>query len=295
MVVTALPPVASLLAETGGGLIEVMALLGPGDNPHTFALSPGQLQRMSRAQAYFLTGLEFEEVLRGKLERALPHLSIVDLREGLELRPISAVQVEVGAAGGEKAGVKDPEHRHNDEGTCCPHEEAGAIDPHIWLHAQNCRQMAVTAAAHFRKLRPADEEALWRSLRSVESKAEVLHAALSEQLAPFAGRGFFVYHAAFGYFAGAYKLEQFVLEAGGKAPSARQIATFAAHAREHQARAIFIQPQFNPRPARRLAEAIGGTVAALDPLHAPWDENLRLIADSIEASFQSAKEERNSR
>jgi zinc transport system substrate-binding protein len=55
------------------------------------------------------------------------------------------------------------------------------------------------------------------------------------------------------------------VEAGGKAPSPRQLAALIARARAEGVRVIFIQPQFDARAAEMLAEAIGGAVVPLDP------------------------------
>jgi zinc transport system substrate-binding protein len=268
-VMTALPPVADLLEDVGGGLVEVHTLLGVGDNPHTFSLRARQLQEFKTVQVYFFLGLGFEEVLLEKLRANFVNLKVVDLRKGLTLRRVGA---DEGA-----------EHHHDEEGACCQHESAGGFDPHVWLDPINCLRMAGNASEVFKAFLPAHKEGLEEAFGALEKRAVALHHKIQEKANGAENRGFFVYHAAFGYFAEAYKLQQHVLEVDGKPPSARHLQEFARKAREAGARRIFIQPQFNPRPAEILAEAIGGQVAMLDPLGKDWEKN---IIDLAAAAFE---------
>ncbi len=124
-----------------------------------------------------------------------------------------------------------------------------------------------------------------RTLPSYLNELESLDLAISEQMEPFLGETFFVYHAAFGYFADAYGLYQEPVETGGQSPTSKALAELIAHAKEEGAKVIFVQPQFDRRNAETVAKEIGGTVVPLDPLAEDVLGNLKTIADSIASAF----------
>ena len=49
---------------------------------------------------------------------------------------------------------------------------------------------------------------------------------------------------------------------------------------------IFVEPQFDKKSAKAIAEAIGGTVVTIDPLRKNVLENLEEIAEAIEKSLK---------
>ena len=100
------------------------------------------------------------------------------------------------------------------------------------------------------------------------------------------GRGrnrgsFMVFHPAWGYFADAYGLRQVPVEIEGKEPKARELDEFIKHARELGVKAIFVQPQYSPKTAQTIAEAVGGRLVEADDLAPDWEKNLRQVAEQI--------------
>jgi zinc transport system substrate-binding protein len=87
-----------------------------------------------------------------------------------------------------------------------------------------------------------------------------------------------VFHPAWGYFARAYGLKQVPIEIEGKEPKPAQLKKLIDHAREHQIKVVFVQPQFSSKSAKQVAKEIGGQVAFVDPLALNWAENLREVA-----------------
>lgn len=92
---------------------------------------------------------------------------------------------------------------------------------------------------------------------------------------------FMVFHPAWGYFARDYGLEMIPIELGGTEPSAAELATLMAEAKEENIKVIFAQPEFSKRDAETIAQEIGGEVLLLDPLAADWLENLRHVSQQL--------------
>jgi zinc transport system substrate-binding protein len=128
---------------------------------------------------------------------------------------------------------------------------------------------------------PGQEEHYHASLEAVHAEIDALDRELTENLLPLKGQSFYAYHGAFGYFAGAYHLHQESIEIGGRSPTPRRVVELIEKARKDGVRVIFVQPQFDQKSARTIAEAIGGTVVPIDPLEKDVFANLRRIGIEI--------------
>ena len=85
-------------------------------------------------------------------------------------------------------------------------------------------------------------------------------------------------------FAQEYGLVQVSIDREAKDPDARELAQVIASARAAGVRVVFVQPQFDPTPARLVAAEIGARIETLDALAPDWDQNLRRSARAIAAA-----------
>ena len=108
-----------------------------------------------------------------------------------------------------------------------------------------------------------------------------LDADIREQLTGLSSRRFYVMHAAFGYFARDYGLQQVAVESGSREPDPRQIAQLIERAKRDGVRVLFGQPQFAPRHAELIASEIGARLVEVDPLARDWMENLRSLTMAL--------------
>lgn len=256
----AIDPAAYFVERVGDGHVTVGVLVGPGQNPHTYEPSPRMLVELSSASLYFYVGLPFEQRLVGKMKDLNPNVRVIDLREGIKLRPIEP---------GEE------EHGH----------ETGSPDPHIWLSPGNARIIAANIERALASNDPAHASDYQSNLQAVQKDLDDLDARLTAELAPFRGRAFYAYHPAFGYFADAYGLIQVPVEVSGKEPTAKQLAQLVDQARGRNIKAVFVQKQFSSKSAEALAREIGGTVIQMDPLAKDYIRDLEEIAQRLRQVF----------
>jgi len=113
----------------------------------------------------------------------------------------------------------------------------------------------------------------------------VLDGAIRAQLAPYAGRAFFINHPALGHFAERYGLVQLSIEESGASPSAGRVAELISQAREAQVGAIFTQPEFGRTTATILADALDLDVVELNVLPADYIIGMTIITDALEEGF----------
>jgi zinc transport system substrate-binding protein len=259
-------PQSYFVQRVGGEYVDVSVMVGPGQEPHTFEVTPRQMADLSDARVYFTIGMPFETVLVQKIKGSIPNLKIVDTRQGVKMRFITKDEAGGGAAPG-------------------PGEAAGEPDPHIWLDPKLVKIQARTICDALEGIDPAHKTAFETNLASFIADLDAVDKRIAAALAPLVGREFFVYHPAFGYFAERYGLRQVPVELGGREPSAKELAGLIDKAKADEVQVIFVEPQFSTKGARAVAEAIGGVVIPMDDLSADYIKNLENMAAKVEGAL----------
>lgn len=248
-------PIQLFAQRVGGPEVRVDLMVPPGRSPATYEPSPQQIAALAQADLYLRVGVPFETAWMRRIRAANPEMPILDLREGLELRPMDA-------------------HPHH-------HDSAEALDAHVWTSPPLVRHMAERIAEQLSALDPAHAADYRARQQAFDQDLQALDAELRARLQGLEGSAFLVYHPAWGYFADTYGLRQIAVEFEGKEPSARRLAALIEQARALNIQVVVVQPQFDQRAAQRLAQAIDGRVAPVDPLAADYFASLRQLADLI--------------
>lgn len=264
-VMVSIPPQAYLAERIGGDRVDVTAMVRPGDDPHLFEPSPQQMMALGKARLYFTIGFPFESVLLARISGGYPNLRIVDSTAGVARRILSEPHCH--------------DHGDHEHGAACSDDEGA--DPHVWLDPERIKVIAGNMTKALSEASPGDSAHFESNHEALCTELDAADRAIRSQLAPHAGRTFFVFHPAFGYFADRYGLIQKAVEIEGKSPTPRQLQALIAEAREHHAKTIFVQPQFDAKSAETIAKAIGGKVEALDDLARDVIANLHGMADAI--------------
>jgi zinc transport system substrate-binding protein len=248
-----------------GGRVQTLVLAGQGQNPHNYEPSPRQISGLARASTWILSGTEFEESLRPKIERLFPSLPVID-----------------GAAGVVFRHIED-----HDEGGGSGRAVPQEIDRHTWLG----REPAKILAAHIRDalaaIEPAEAERYAENYRALEREIDNEFDALRRELAPLYGKNIFVYHPSFGYFLDEFGIRQQAVETGGKSPGPRDLNRLIALAKQEQPAAIFVQAQFPAAAAKTVADAVGARLVSLDPLAPDWLANIRRMGEALKAAVNA--------
>lgn len=253
-VAVSVPPQAYLVERLGGDRVKVQVMIPPGTSPAIFEPSPRQLVALSRARLYVKVGhphFPFEEThLQGVLDR-LPEITVVEMA-----------------------------------GEASPHGESALTeDPHVWLSPSAMKEAAVEITEALSEIDP-DHAGEYRERRQrLLEEIERTDTAIRSLLAPYVGRRFVVYHAAWGHFAREYGLEQRAIEEEGKEPSPVRLVELIELARQQEIRVIFVQQGFSEQGARVIANEIGAEVWALDPLAYDWSENLVRVARALRVAL----------
>ncbi|MFP4510826.1 MAG: metal ABC transporter solute-binding protein, Zn/Mn family [Spirochaetaceae bacterium] len=253
-------PQADIIQRIGGERVSVGVLIGPGQDAHTFDPSPRQIERLSRAEILFSTGLEYEANIVDALSRSAPGVQIVRLYEGIELREIERHYV-------------DPNVPHSHE------NEPG--DPHIWLGFDEVRVQARHIRNALTEARPDLESEFERRYEEFLELVTELEQEVEELLAHLRGGSIMVYHPAFGYLLDPLDITQIGIEAGGREPSSRQLRVAIEDALAAGITVVFTQPEYTDIASRAIARAVGAQHETVTDLGSDWPELMLDIAETF--------------
>ncbi|OHD17398.1 MAG: hypothetical protein A2087_07470 [Spirochaetes bacterium GWD1_61_31] len=242
----------------------VEVLVEPGRDPHSFDPSPRQIARLSAAAVFFTIGMPFEATLVSKVGQANPELRVVDTIAGIELLPLAGHYHE-----GDEA--------HEDD------DEAGELDPHVWLGPQQVRCQLIAMRDGLIAADPAGEAVYRQNHERLDAEVAAMDRRFAVLLAPLGGKSILTFHPTFGYFTATYGINQLSIELDGKEPSPRRLEDLIGLARQEGVKVIFAQPEFPPRSAEIIAQAIGGSVVSLNALEADWPGFMERLATAVAA------------
>ncbi len=258
-VATTIYPVEYFVGRVGGERIDIVSLIPPGVEAHDFEPKVSDLIDIVRADLLIYNGAEFEPWV----ERALKALG-GDAPPAIE--SVELLRADLPAAGG-----REGEDEHADD----------EFDPHVWLSPLKAMAQVEAIVDALTAIRPglANEFqsagiALTRQLESLDNR---FRSGLSECSLD----AFVTSHAAYGYLAAEYGLEQIAV--AGLSPDAepkpRTLANIANRMSDLGVSHVLIEPISNSRVGKALARETGGTTLPLHPLESLTEEERSNGAD----------------
>jgi len=246
-VVAAFYPLQFLAERIGGDAVRVTNLAKPGAEPHDLELNPSQVGEVSDAELIVdLKGFQpavDDAVAQNGGDRAFDVTSVQPLLDA--------------SAGG-----------HDHEGEEGHAEESGGKDPHVWLDPTRLAGIGDQLAQRLGKADP--DHAVDYTARATALRADLttLDGEFRNGLATCQRREIVTSHAAFGYLADRYQLDQVGITglSPDVEPSPQRLAHVIEEAKEHQATTIFFETLVSPKVAETIAGQVGAKTAVLDPI-----------------------------
>jgi zinc transport system substrate-binding protein len=148
-------------------------------------------------------------------------------------------------------------------------EDGATADPHVWLDPSRLARIAIAVGAAL------DRE---QSARRVASELRRLDRELRDGLAHCRRHEIVTSHAAFGYLADRYGLEQISLTglSPEAEPSPKDVERLVDEVRRSGATTVFTETLVSPRLADTISREAGASTAVLDPIEG-------LTKDEVEA------------
>jgi len=262
VVVASFYPLAEAAQRAGGDLVTVQNLTPPGVEPHDLELAPDDLEAIVTADVVVYIGGGFQPAIQEGIADA----------DGIVLDVLDA------------AGSLRPPPPGEQEG-----EEAVPADPHIWLDPTRYAGIVEAVAGTLAQVQPAQAAAFRSGAEAFGSELSALDREFADGLATCRSRTIVVNHAAFGYLAGAYDLEQ--LSISGISPAAEvdpaRLAELTSLVEREGVTTIFTEELASPEVAETLAEEARVQTAVLNPLEGLIPEQLDAGEDYLSVMRQN--------
>ncbi len=299
-VVVTLPPLDGLVRPLLPAAATVKVLIPPGRSEHGYEPTVEDIMAIEEADLVVLVGMGLEPSVDAALrKRPRPYRHEARLGVILGLEDSHGGHAHDEHAHDEHAHDEHghDEHAHDDHehevrSDSHTHDHAHAVDPHVWLDPilvqQALPEIARLVKASVTESGLADPASVDQSLAALLTRIAETDAAYRRDLAPLAGRAIVTHHAAFGRLADRYGLRvvEVIRPIEGAEPTPENIAQVSESIAKERVRAIFIEPQFDARGAKLIAERAGVKLGTLDPLGTgDWftmmSSNLRELVDKL--------------
>jgi zinc transport system substrate-binding protein len=251
-------PLQLVAQQVGGSRVDVTSLTPPGAEPHDLELSPAQVSRVGAADLVVYLA-HFQPAVDDAVAAA-PPAHVVDAATLTTLQPLAGA--------------------------------TGTIDPHFWLDPSRMPAVAHAVADQLSVIDPAGAATYAANATALSARFDALDAAYASGLATCADRAFVTSHAAFGYLAARYHLEQVAISGLDPEadPSPDRLAEIGRLVKDRGIRTIFFETLVSPKVAQTLAADLGVDARVLDPLEGVADpsQDYFSIADANLSALKMA-------
>lgn len=288
-VVVTVPPLKSLVEPLLPPGSTITMLMKPGQSEHGYEFTADDIAKLAKADMVVLVGLALEPRIEETIKRQ---------------REAGQNAQRVAINWGETLGLEQDPHayEHKDHGAGCVHGH-GWIDQHLWLDPVLVQKFIPTLKDGVLKaqraklgsgsdISPEERARLDAAATQLTTLTTQIDLEYRTALEPFKGRSIVCHHDAYGRMAERYglKVAAAIKTTTAAEPSPSELANVVKAIRENNAQAVFIEPQFDPGVASRVAKAAGVRIASLDPLgQGDWAETMRANLKSLTQNLGTGK------
>lgn len=248
-------PLQLVSERVGGDHVTVQSLTPPGAEPHDVELSPAQVAKLSSADlVVYLSG--FQAAVDDAIDQTGPQ-DVLDAADEVTLEPAHDHDEHAG------------EDEHADDG-----HEHGDLDPHFWLDPTRLAAVVPAVEQRLAALDPEHADEFAANAAALTQELTALDEDYAAGLRTCEQRTFVTSHAAFGYLAERYDLEQVAISGVDPEaePSPARLAEVEREVRARGVSTIFFETLVSPKVARTLAADLGVRTAVLDPIEGVTEE-----------------------
>jgi zinc transport system substrate-binding protein len=309
-VVTAFYPLTFATERVGGDHVTVTNLTPAGQEPHDLELAPSDIAAIEEADyVVYLKG--FIPELDAAIEEYAPDKSL-DVLTAVDTIGYDSTQVfedehaedehaedehtdehaeedhtdEPSASGDASAEETHAEETHSEEEHSEEEghehdEELEGTDPHVWLDPARYGQIGTAIADGLAGLDDVNAADYESAAQNFNADLTDLDAEFTDGLAARTSDAIVTSHAAFGYLADRYGLNQVAISglSPDQEPDTQRMAEVAHYVEENGVSTIFFETLVSPEIADTLAAETGAQTAVLNPLEGLTQDQIDADAD----------------
>ncbi|MGX9135673.1 metal ABC transporter solute-binding protein, Zn/Mn family [Rummeliibacillus sp. JY-2-4R] len=261
---TTVYPLEYFAKRIGGNHVEVSSIYPPGSNEHTFEPTQRDMMNVADADYFFYIGLGLE----GFVENA---------KKSLQNEKVNFVETAANVSK-DKLSVSTG-HDDHDEDAASGHaaEDHGQYDPHVWLSPIISQDLARSIKDALVKAQPNNKAEFEKNYNSLIKDLKALDSDYKAMATKVQNKTFFVSHAAFGYIAGTYGLNQ-VSVAGLNSqdePSQQQLTKIVDQAKKDHIHYILFEQNVSSNLAKVIENDIGAQSLTLHNLSVLTNDDIK--------------------
>jgi zinc transport system substrate-binding protein len=267
-VVASFYPMYDFALKIGGEQINLKNLVPGGAEPHSWEPEAADLISLEQADVFIYNGAGMEHWVEPVLA-ALQNKELIVVETTAELDLIAGHDHE----------SDDSDHKEGSDadqaGEVDEHENE-EFDPHVWLDPMLAKQQMNSIKEALIKADPDNTEYYKDNYDRTAVQLDELDREYHEALANVTGRDIIVAHAAYGYLAEAYDLNQIAISglSPEQEPDPARMAEIIEFAEKSNIKVIFFEELVSPKVAETIAEATGAETAVLSPLGGLTEQQL---------------------
>ena len=251
-IVASIKPIQLIAYDIAYGVSEPELLVSATASPHTYALKPSDIKKITSADLVIWFGPELESFLTKAIKKSANTLELSAAR-GMLLREFGEQDSHEG-------------HNHAEHG----HEghNHGTYDPHFWLGPEQAEHAAKIIAEKLSQVDPDNATKYKANYTWFKQKLAQKTEAIRTQLKPIQNEGYYVFHDAYGYFEeyfGLNNIGHFTVSPDRK-PGAKTLIHIRSELKEGKAKCVFAEPQFKPTIIETVVRGSQVSTGKLDPL-----------------------------
>ncbi|WP_243081120.1 zinc ABC transporter substrate-binding protein AdcA [Streptococcus dysgalactiae] len=276
-VVTTFYPVYEFTKGVIGKDGDVSLLIKAGTEPHDFEPSTKDIKKIQDADAFVYMDDNMETW-------------ISDVKKSLKSKKVTIVKgtgnmLLVAGAGhdhdhehGHDHEEADKEHNHDEHGE---EEHSHAFDPHVWLSPYRSITVVENIRDSLSKAYPEKADDFKANAAAYIEKLKDLDKDYTTALSDAKQKSFVTQHAAFGYMALDYGLNQIAINGvtPDAEPSAKRIAALSKYVKKYGVKYIYFEENASNKVAKTLAKEAGVKTAVLSPLEGLTEKEMKAGED----------------
>ncbi len=265
-VVASFYPMQYLAEQIGGDHVSVDSLTKPGVEPHDLELSPKQTVELAGADMIL-----YLKDLQPAVDKAIDQSGVKNIVDAAALTKLE----KHGASEDHEGHDHEGEDAHSEDEHGHSHETEAGEDPHIWLDPVKYAEVAKGVGKALEKADPDHAADYKKNTEALVGKLDALNKDFADGLKNTATKTFITTHAAFGYLAERYGLDQEAISglSPEAEPSPARIKELQETAEHDKVSTVFFETLASDKTAKTLAKDTGLKTDVLDPLEGITDKS----------------------
>lgn len=262
---TTVYPLQYFAERIGGEAVNVHSIYPAGANEHTFEPTQKDMIALADADLFFYIGLGLE----GFVENAKKTLANEHVKMIATIDAVSDDQLEASSHDHEHEGEghdhEAAEENHDDSHS--EHDHSG-VDPHVWISPKISQSLALSIKDTLIKAAPDQKENFENNYEELLAELQKLDADFEEMAHSAPNKTFFVSHAAFGYIANTYGLEQIAVAGlnSQDEPSQKALTEIIDLAKEKNIKYILFEQNVSSKLTEVIQKEVGAESLVLHNL-----------------------------